>query len=125
MRTRGVSLLETLVALALIALTLLLAMPLVALEARIERRLEARREARTLLEAAFASVRNHPLGDPRAAELEAAAWPIQVAQDVQVAARSLPEPGPLHLSRLEVTVSWSVDGRREELRGVSLLWRER
>lgn len=124
-RHRGVTLLETLVALALVALTLLLAMPLIALEARLERRLEARREARTILEAAMASVRSDPLADPRAAQVEPLSWPLRAAGEVGVAARVLVEPGPSNLSRLEVTVTWSVDGRREELHATSLLWRER
>lgn len=117
----GVTLLETLVALAVIALGLTLAVPLLALEWRLDRRLEARREVRAMLEVAEQMVRVS--GDPEDARAVVLRREHLVAEDLSIAARLTPE-ALAGLSRLEISASWRVGPTSDRLELVTLVWRE-
>lgn len=118
----GYSLLETLVALALVGLALVLALPLLALEVHHDQRLEARREMRALVELAVESVRVS--GDPNIVRLVAVPRPESKISDLAVAARLLPEPGFAGLQRLELIASWKVGGRDDRIEVTTLVWRD-
>lgn len=119
-REGGLSLLETLVALALVSLALLLAMPLLALEVRLDRRLEARREVRVALELAVEAVRAS--ADPSAARLVPIGREMVAAKDLAIGARLLPEPGGTGLYRLEAVATWKGGGRDDRLEVTTLMW---
>ena len=118
----GVSLLEAVVALAVIAVALTLALPLLALEMRLERRLEARREVRALVELAEQRVRE--TGDHRAALAVVVEAPPEVARDVVVAARILPQP-TAGLFRLEIDAAWRVGNQADRFEVATLVWWDR
>lgn len=117
----GVTLLETLVALGLIAIALTLAVPLLALEWRLERRLEARREVRAMVEVAEQMVRVS--GDPDDAGTVVLRREHRVAEDLAIVARLTPE-ALAGLSRLEISASWRVGPSTDRLELVTLVWRE-
>jgi len=117
----GFTLLETLVALALAGLALIVTLALLAQEPRAHRRLDAHRRALDALGAALEAVRAGrltPAGgpiDPAAAGLE----PMPFL-DLRAEVHDLSPPG---LARLVVVASYAVDGRRVERRVETLLWR--
>jgi prepilin-type N-terminal cleavage/methylation domain-containing protein len=116
---RGFTLVETLIALALLTLTLLLGLGLVLQHPRIVRRLDAQREALHAMEAALEALR-------------AGALPL-VSQDLPpvglhrtaLTVRIEPAGSPPGLYRVEVRARYQVEGQTRERKVESLVWRPR
>lgn len=114
---RGFTLVETLVALALLTLALLLGLGLVLQHPRIVHRLDAQREAVHLLEATLEALRAG--GIPLASQTLPPAGPRKVALSIEVTPASTP-PG---LYRVQVRAAWQVQGQPKERSVETLVWR--
>lgn len=120
MRSRaphGFTLIETLVALVLLTLVLLLGLGLVLQHPRIVRRLDAQREALQTLEATLEAVRAGAL--PLASQELPPVGPRGMTPSVQVEPAGYP-PGLYHV---EVRVRYTVEGQPRDRKVESLLWR--
>lgn len=114
---RGFTLIETLVALVLLALTLLLGLGLVLQHPRIVRRLDAQREALHAMEAALEALRAEAL------PLESQDLPPVGARRMALSVEVTPEGNPPGLYRVVVRVRYEVEGQARERRVETLLWR--
>jgi prepilin-type N-terminal cleavage/methylation domain-containing protein len=114
---RGFTLVETLVALVLLTLTLLLGLGLVLQHPRIVRRLDAQREALHLLEGSLEALRAGAL--PLVPQELPATGPHRMSLSVGVEPASSP-PG---LYKVDVRVDYVVDGQLRERSVETLVWR--
>ena len=114
---RGFTLVETLVALVLLTLALLLGLGLVLQHPRIVRRLDAQREAIHSLEATLEALRAGAL--PLASQTLPPVGPRKMALSIRIEPESYP-PG---LYRVQVSVSYLVEGQPRERSVETLLWR--
>lgn len=114
---RGFTLVETLVALALLTLALLLGLGLVLQHPRIVRRLDAQREAIHHLEATLEALRAGAL--PLASQSLPPAGARKMALSIQIA----PEGYPPGLYRVRVRASYLIEGQARERDVETLLWR--
>lgn len=114
---RGFTLIETLVALVLLTLALLLGLGLVLQQPRILRRLDAQREALHTLEVTLEALRAGAL--PLASQELPPVGPRGMELSVQVEPAGYP-PG---LYNVEVRVRYKVEGQSRERTVESLLWR--
>lgn len=116
---RGFTLVETLVALALLTLALLLGLGLVLQHPRIVRRLDAQREANHFLEATLEALRAGDETVPLASQTLPPAGSRKMALFIEVT----PEGYPPGLYRVQVRAAWQVDGQPKERSVETLLWR--
>lgn len=114
---RGFTLVEALVALALLTLTLLLGLGLVLQHPRIIRRLDAQREALHTLEATLEALRAGAL--PLASQSLPPVGPRRLTLSIQVA----PEGYPPGLYRVHVQARYLIEGRSRVRSVETLLWR--
>lgn len=114
---RGFTLVETLVALALLTLALLLGLGLVLQHPRIVRRLDAQREAIHSLEVTLEALRAGGL--PLVSQTLPPIGPRKLALSIQVT----PEGYPPGLYRVLVRAAWQVEGQPRERAVETLLWR--
>jgi prepilin-type N-terminal cleavage/methylation domain-containing protein len=114
---RGFTLVETLVALALLTLALLLGLSLVLQHPRIVRRLDAQREAIHTLEATLELLRARAL--PLTSQTLRPGGPRKLALSIQVT----PEGYPPGLYRVQVRAAYQVGGEPRERSVETLLWR--
>lgn len=114
---RGFTLVETLVALALLTLALLLGLGLVLQQPRIVRRLDAQREAIHSLEATIEALRAGAL--PLASQNLPPVGPRRMTISIQVA----PEGYPPGLNRVQVSARYLIQGQPRERAVETLLWR--
>lgn len=114
---RGFTLVETLVALALLTLALLLGLGLVLQHPRIVRRLDAQREAIHTLEATVEALRAGAI--PLSSQTLPPVGPRKLALSIHVA----PEGYPSGLYRVQVRAAWQVEGQPRERAVETLVWR--
>ncbi|HBL29655.1 MAG TPA: hypothetical protein DD490_22705 [Acidobacteria bacterium] len=114
---RGFTLVETLVALALLALALLLGLGLVLQHPRIVRRLDAQRAALHTLEATLEAVRTGAL------PLASQELPPVGSHRIAVSLRVSPEGFPEGLYRVSARAVYSSEGRPRERSVETLIWR--
>ena len=114
---RGFTLVETLVALVLLTLALLLGLGLVLQHPRIVRRLDAQREAIHSLEATLEALRAGAL--PLESRVLPPVGPRRMALSIQIA----PEGYPPGLYRVRVSAHYLVEGQPRERSVETLLWR--
>lgn len=123
---RGFSLIETLVALLLIGVILLLAMSLLAQEPGIARRLAAQEEVLEILDAAHESIRaGHRLPSERAPlvwqELFEPGFSLRSASDLKMWTEVTPE-SIRGLDHVTLSVQWKAGGRSFERTLHTLVW---
>ncbi len=114
---RGFTLVETLVALALLTLALLIGLGLVLQHPRIVRRLDAQREAIHTLDVTLEALRAGAI--PLDSRTLSPVGPRKVALSIQVT----PDGYPPGLYRVQVRAAWQVEGRPREWAVETLLWR--
>ena len=114
---RGFTLVETLVALVLLTLTLLLGLGLVLQHPRIVRRLDAHRDALHAMEATLEALRAGAL------PLHSQDLPPVGARRMALSVEAVPEGNPPGLYRVVVRVGYQVDGQDRERRVETLIWR--
>lgn len=111
-RQGGASLVETLVALTIMAVAILWTMILLVEAPRIERRLEARQEAARLMEAELEVIRSGPRLPRDGEEIDLSALPsVKASQDLRMWAHVATEPGR-SLRRLTLQVRYTAGGRQ-------------
>ena len=114
---RGFTLVETLVALALLTLALLLGLGLVLQHPRVVRRLDAQREANHFLESSLEALRAGGL--PLASQTLPPAGQRKIPLFIQVD----PVSNPPGLYRVKVYTAYQVGGHPKERSVETLLWR--
>lgn len=114
---RGFTLVEALVALALLTFALLLGLGLVLQQPRIVRRLDAQREAMHSLEATLEALRAGAL--PLASQSLPPVGPRRMTLSIQVT----PEGYPPGLHRVQVRARYLLEGRFRERSVETLFWR--
>ena len=114
---RGFTLVETLVALVLLTLTLLLGLGLVLQHPRIVRRLDAQREALHLLEGSLEALRAGAL------PLIPQSLPPTGQHRMSISIGVEPASAPPGLYKVEVRVDYVVDGKPRERSVETLVWR--
>lgn len=114
---RGFTLVETLVALVLLTLTLLLGLGLVLQHPRIVRRLDAQREALHMLEGALEALRAGAL--PLVPQELPPTGPHHMSISIEVE----PTGSPPGLYKVDVRVGYLVDGQPRERSVETLVWR--
>ena len=117
---RGFTLVETLVALALLTLALLLGLGLVLQHPRIVRRLDAQREAIHTLEMTLEALR---AGVPGGLPLVSQRLPPTGSRKMALSIEVAPEGYPPGLYRVQVRAAYEVDGHPKERSVETLLWR--
>lgn len=119
--TRGFSLIETLVALAVVALILLLSLGLIFQQKRTILRLEARSEADAALTEALERLRAGSL--PLASGPVPVTVPAEAASELAVFALITPAEPPADLYAGRLLVRWKVAGEEESRSVETLFWR--
>jgi prepilin-type N-terminal cleavage/methylation domain-containing protein len=114
---RGFTLVETLVALVLLTLALLLGLGLVLQQPRIVRRLDAQREALHSIEATLEALRAGAL--PPVSQDLPPVGPRRMALSIRIT----PEGYPPGLYRVRVSARYLIEGQSRERSVESLLWR--
>ena len=114
---RGFALVETLVALALLTLALLLGLGLVLQQPRIIHRLDAQREAIERLEVAIEALRAGAL--PPASQSLSPVGPRRMTISIEVT----PEGHPPGLYRVRASARYFIQGQSRERSVETLLWR--
>jgi prepilin-type N-terminal cleavage/methylation domain-containing protein len=120
-RSRGFSLIEALVGLAVIALILLLGMGLIFQQKRTLLRLEARTEADAALGEALERLRAGSL--PMVSGPVPVSVPVDAAEDLAVLALITPAEPPADLYAGRLLVRWTVAGVQESRTVETLFWR--
>lgn len=110
--TPGFSLVETLVALAVVAVAVVMLAAIVGHEPRALRRIEAHREAYSVLERAIESVRAGSLPVAGLDGLDPTPWlpPRPAAKDLRLEAVTSQYPGRSGLTRIHLTVHYEATG---------------
>lgn len=114
---RGFALVETLVALALLTLALLLGLGLVLQQPRIVHRLDAQREAIERLEVVIEALRAGAL--PLASQSLRPKGPWRMRISIQVT----PEGSPPGLYRVQASARYFIQGKLRRQKVETLLWR--
>jgi prepilin-type N-terminal cleavage/methylation domain-containing protein len=121
-RERGFSLLETLVALAILGLVLLMSMAMVLTHPRTVRRMDAERQAYRAMEATLEML--------RAGEAPLWSGPVEIflpagspTADLAVRVTVTPEPQP-GLHRVVIEATYSLYGQKLEKRVESMVWEQ-
>jgi prepilin-type N-terminal cleavage/methylation domain-containing protein len=119
-RERGFSLLETLVALTILGLVLLMSMAMVLNHPRIVRRMDAERQAYRAIEATLEMLRADAM-DLSSGPVEVYLPPGSPTQDLTVEVTVTPEPQP-GLHRVVIEADYSVYGQKLSKRVETMLW---
>jgi len=119
----GFTLVETLIALALLGIALLLGLSLVLSQPRMEKRMEAERQAFRAIEGTLEAIRGGsiPLG-PTHFENFAFSAGSPASSDLTLALDVQPVPFPPSLFQVSLTARYSVAGQRFEKRVDTLVW---